>query len=62
MSGNAALLRGSSSARESNEVLVKVMRDALAGTSVNPQVIQLIQAMIATQFEHFFMLVARWIW
>lgn len=42
MSGNAALLRGSSSARESNEVLVKVMRDALAGTSINPQVIQLI--------------------
>ena len=32
MSGNAALLRGSSSAEKSNEVLVKVMREALAKT------------------------------
>ena len=30
-SGNAALLRGSSSAKESNAVLVAVMREALAG-------------------------------
>ena len=32
MSGNAALLRGSSSASHSNEILVQVMRDALATT------------------------------
>lgn len=42
MSGNAALLRGSSSARESNQVLVSVMRDALAKTSISPDVLQLV--------------------
>lgn len=42
MSGNAALLRGSSSAERSNEVLVKVMREALARTGISPEVIQLI--------------------
>ena len=42
MSGNAALLRGSSTARNSNEVLITVMRDALATTSINPDVLQLI--------------------
>ena len=42
MSGNAALLRGSSSAQESNQVLVTVMREALQGTSINPDVIQLV--------------------
>ena len=42
MSGNAALLRGSSSASHSNEVLVGVMRDALATTSISPDVIQLV--------------------
>ena len=42
MSGNAALLRGSSSAAHSNEVLVRVMRDALAKTSISPDVIQLV--------------------
>ena len=42
MSGNAALLRGSSTARNSNEVLITVMRDALANTSINPDVLQLI--------------------
>ena len=42
MSGNAALLRGSSSAEKSNEVLVKVMREALAKTAISPDVIQLI--------------------
>jgi glutamate-5-semialdehyde dehydrogenase len=41
MSGNAALLRGSSSAERSNEVLVKVMREALAKTGISPEVIQL---------------------
>ena len=42
MSGNAALLRGSSSAEKSNEVLVSIMRDALAKTSISPDVLQLI--------------------
>ena len=42
MSGNAALLRGSSTARNSNEVLIRVMRDALATTSIDPDVLQLI--------------------
>jgi glutamate-5-semialdehyde dehydrogenase len=42
MSGNAALLRGSSTARHSNEILVNVMRDALAGTKISPDVIQLV--------------------
>ena len=42
MSGNSALLRGSSSAAHSNEVLVRVMRDALASTSISPDVIQLV--------------------
>ena len=42
MSGNAALLRGSSSARNSNEILVTVMRDALSQTKISPDVLQLI--------------------
>ena len=42
MSGNAALLRGSSSAANSNRILVKVMRDALATTKISPEVIQLV--------------------
>ena len=42
MSGNAALLRGSSSAAHSNQILVQVMRDALATTSISPDVIQLV--------------------
>jgi glutamate-5-semialdehyde dehydrogenase len=42
MSGNAALLRGSSTAKNSNEILVSVMRDALAKTSINPDVLQLV--------------------
>jgi len=42
MSGNAALLRGSSSAAQSNQILVTVMRDALAKTSISPDVIQLV--------------------
>jgi glutamate-5-semialdehyde dehydrogenase len=42
MSGNAALLRGSSSAAESNKILVTVMRDALAITKISPDVIQLV--------------------
>lgn len=42
MSGNAALLRGSSSATHSNEILVQVMREALSSTSISPEVIQLV--------------------
>ena len=42
MSGNAALLRGSSSAHHSNEILVNVMKDALATTKISPDVLQLI--------------------
>ena len=42
MSGNAALLRGSSTARNSNEILINVMRDALSLTAINPDVLQLI--------------------
>ena len=39
-SGNAALLRGSSSAASSNAVLIDIMREVLAGTSISPEVIQ----------------------
>ena len=42
MSGNAALLRGSSSASNSNQVLVTVMRRALAKTNISPEVLQLV--------------------
>lgn len=42
MSGNSALLRGSSTAAASNQVLVGVMRDALATTNISPDVIQLV--------------------
>ena len=42
MSGNAALLRGSSTARNSNEILINVMKDALALTNIDPEVLQLI--------------------
>jgi glutamate-5-semialdehyde dehydrogenase len=42
MSGNAALLRGSSTARNSNEILVNVMKDALSTTKISPEVLQLI--------------------
>jgi len=41
-SGNAALLRGSSSARHSNSALVDVMRTALATTGITPDAIQLV--------------------
>ena len=39
-SGNAAVLRGGSAARESNTVLVRVMRDALASVGVSAETIQ----------------------
>lgn len=42
MSGNAALLRGSSTAYRSNEVLVGIMQKALSRTTISPEVIQLV--------------------
>ena len=42
MSGNAALLRGSSSASNSNAILVEVIKSALAKTEISPEVIQLV--------------------
>ena len=42
MSGNAALLRGSSSAASSNAILVDVMRSALAKTSISQDAVQLV--------------------
>ena len=42
MSGNAALLRGSSTADSSNKILIDVMRSALAKTKISPDVIQLV--------------------
>ncbi|PCE14113.1 gamma-glutamyl-phosphate reductase [Microbacterium sp. SZ1] len=39
-SGNAAVLRGGSAARDSNTVLVEVMRDALSGAGITPEAIQ----------------------
>src|SRR4029079_7853305 len=41
-SGNAVLLRGSSSARSSNAAIVDVLRDALAGAGLDPDVVQLV--------------------
>lgn len=41
-SGNAALLRGSSSAAATNAVLVAVMREALAGTKVPVDAVQMV--------------------
>lgn len=41
-SGNAVLLRGSSSARSSNAAIVTVLRDAVAGAGLDADVIQLV--------------------
>ena len=43
-SGNAVLLRGSSSAARSNAALVAVLRDALAGAGLPPDAVQLLDA------------------
>jgi len=43
-SGNAALLRGSSSAAHSNAVLVEVLRDALVGVGLPADAVQLLDA------------------
>ena len=39
-SGNAVVLRGGSAARDSNTVLVQIMRDALDGAGVTPEAVQ----------------------
>lgn len=39
-SGNAVVLRGGSAARESNNVLVQIMREALEGVGISPETIQ----------------------
>jgi glutamate-5-semialdehyde dehydrogenase len=41
-SGNAVLLRGSSSARSSNAAIVAVLRDAVASEGLDPDVVQLV--------------------
>ncbi len=41
-SGNAVLLRGSSSARSSNAAIVAVLRDAIADAGLDPDVVQLV--------------------
>src|SRR5213079_2395532 len=41
-SGNAALLRGSTSALASNTAIVGVLRDAIAGAGLEPDAVQLV--------------------
>jgi len=41
-SGNAALLRGSSSAQHSNKVLIDVMKKAFSGSAISAEVLQLV--------------------
>ncbi|MEO3814564.1 glutamate-5-semialdehyde dehydrogenase [Sphaerisporangium sp. B11E5] len=51
-SGNAVLLRGSSSAYESNTVLVRVMQEALAGTEVPAEAVQLVPGTTRESVKH----------
>ena len=51
-SGNAALLRGSSSAADTNEVLVAIMREALAGTAVPVDAVQKVPGTTHSSAEH----------
>lgn len=51
-SGNAALLRGSSSAYQSNTVLVRVMQEALAGTEVPAEAVQLVPGTTRESVKH----------
>ncbi|GAA3229039.1 glutamate-5-semialdehyde dehydrogenase [Actinocorallia longicatena] len=51
-SGNAVLLRGSSSAYDSNVALVNVMRDALAGTGVPVDAVQLVPGRDRESVKH----------
>jgi glutamate-5-semialdehyde dehydrogenase len=51
-SGNAVLLRGSSSAYESNSALVEVMREALRGTEVPADAVQLVPGTSRESVKH----------
>ncbi|MGI8336449.1 glutamate-5-semialdehyde dehydrogenase [Actinomadura scrupuli] len=51
-SGNAVLLRGSSSAYDSNHALVEVMRDALRGTQVPADAVQLVPGRSRDSVKH----------
>ncbi|GII64929.1 gamma-glutamyl phosphate reductase [Sphaerisporangium krabiense] len=51
-SGNAVLLRGSSSAYRSNSVLVTVMQEALAGTEVPADAVQLVPGTTRESVKH----------
>ncbi|OLT29059.1 glutamate-5-semialdehyde dehydrogenase [Actinomadura sp. CNU-125] len=51
-SGNVAMLRGSSSAYESNSVLVAVMQDALRGTAVPSDAVQLVPGTSRESVKH----------
>ncbi|MEY9210815.1 glutamate-5-semialdehyde dehydrogenase [Thermobifida halotolerans] len=51
-SGNAALLRGSSSAYSSNRVLTDVIRDALAATQVPADAVQMVPGMSRDSVKH----------
>ncbi|PKK14991.1 glutamate-5-semialdehyde dehydrogenase [Thermomonospora sp. CIF 1] len=51
-SGNAVLLRGSSSAYNSNTALVRIMQDALAGTQVPADAVQLVPGTTRESAKH----------
>src|SRR5690606_5695389 len=51
-SGNAVLLRGSSSARSSNTALVRVMKEALAETAVPAGAVQLVPGVTRESAKH----------
>lgn len=51
-SGNVAMLRGSSSAYDSNAVLVEVMQGALTGTEVPPDAVQLVPGTSRESVKH----------
>jgi glutamate-5-semialdehyde dehydrogenase len=51
-SGNAVLLRGSSSAYDSNTALVEIMRDALEGTEVPADAVQLVPGRSRDSVKH----------
>ncbi|WP_141582967.1 glutamate-5-semialdehyde dehydrogenase [Actinomadura sp. WMMA1423] len=51
-SGNVAMLRGSSSAYDSNSVLVEVMQGALTGTEVPPDAVQLVPGTSRESVKH----------
>ncbi|GAA1295284.1 gamma-glutamyl phosphate reductase [Planotetraspora silvatica] len=51
-SGNAVLLRGSSSAHSSNRVLVRIMQEALEGTEVPAGAVQLVPGVTRESVKH----------